>query len=141
MSKRILIVGAAAAVTAALSAQTKESPEAALVTKARAIHERVLTIDTHIDFEPVHFTAACNYTRRLVTQANLPKMREGHLDVAFFVVQVPQGPLTPAGYADAYRQALVKFDAVHRLTEQIAPREIQLALTSADVSRIAQAGR
>jgi microsomal dipeptidase-like Zn-dependent dipeptidase len=57
------------------------------------------------------------------------------------VVQVPQGPLTPAGYADAYRQAVEKFDAVHRLTEQIAPKEIQLALSSGDVSRIAQSGR
>jgi membrane dipeptidase len=113
----------------------------ALVAQARAIHERVLTIDTHIDFEPAHFTAACNYTRRLVTQVNLPKMRDGGLDVAFFVVQVPQGPLTPAGYADAYRQAVAKFDAVHRLTEQIAPKEIQLARTPADVLRIAQTGR
>ena len=113
----------------------------ALVANARAIHERVMTIDTHIDFDPAHFTAACNYTRRLVTQVNLPKMRDGGLDVAFFVVQVPQGPLTPAGYADAYRQAVEKFDAVHRLTEQIAPKEIQLALSSGDVSRIAQSGR
>jgi membrane dipeptidase len=142
MSKTLLIVGTAAAVIAALSAQTKTSTtDAALVARARAIHERVLTIDTHIDFEPAHFTAACNYTRRLVTQVNLPKMRDGRLDVAFFVVQVPQGVLTPAGYADAYRQALAKFDAVHRLTEQIAPDEIQLALSSADVSRIARTGR
>jgi membrane dipeptidase len=143
MTRAVLIACAAAAVAATVSAQKKESAttEAALVAKARAIHERVLTIDTHIDFEPAYFTAACNYTRRLVTQANLPKMRDGRLDVAFFVVQVPQGPLTPAGYGEAYRQALAKFDAVHRLTEQIAPKEIQLALTSADVSRIAQAGR
>jgi membrane dipeptidase len=101
----------------------------------------VLTIDTHIDFEPDHFTAECNYTRRLITQVNLPKMRDGGLDVAFFVVHVPQGPLTAAGYADAYRQAVAKFDAIHRLTEQIAPKEIGLALTPADVTRIAQSGR
>jgi membrane dipeptidase len=138
MPTRLLMACAAAAVTATLSAQ---GSDAALIARARAIHERVLTIDTHIDFEPAHFTAACNYTRRLVTQANLPKLRDGRLDVAFFVVQVPQGPLTPAGYADAYRQAVAKFDAVHRLTEQIAPKEIQLALTTADVSRIAQTGR
>jgi membrane dipeptidase len=129
---------AAAIVVAPLAAQPTD---AALVARARAIHARVLTIDTHIDFEPAHFTAACNYTRRLVTQANLPKMRDGGLDAAFFVVQVPQGPLTPAGYADAYSKAVEKFDAVHRLTEQLAPKEIQLALTSADVSRIAQTGR
>ena len=138
MPTRLLIACAAAVVTATLSAQ---GSDAALIARARAIHERVLTIDTHIDFEPAHFTAACNYTRRLVTQANLPKLRDGRLDVVFFVVQVPQGPLTPAGYADAYRQAVAKFDAVHRLTEQIAPKEIQLALTTADVPRIAQTGR
>jgi membrane dipeptidase len=68
-------------------------------------------------------------------------MRDGGLDVAFFIVHVPQGPLTPAGYADAYRQAIAKFDAIHRLTEQIAPKAIGLALSPADVTRIAQSGR
>jgi len=139
VSKLRPLVCIALAATATLWAA--QGSDDALVAKARAIHERVLTIDTHIDFEPAHFAATCNYTRRLVTQVNLPKMRDGGLDVAFFVVQVPQGPLTPAGYADAYRQAVAKFVAVHRLTEQSAPKEIQLALTSADVSRIAQTGR
>jgi len=143
MRRGVLIACAAAVVTATLFAQGRDPalPDPALAARARAIHERVLTIDTHIDFEPAHFTASCNYTRRLVTQANLPKMRDGRLDAAFFIVQVPQGALTPAGYAEAYRQALAKFDAVHRLAEQIAPKEIALALTSADVARIAQSGR
>jgi membrane dipeptidase len=139
VSKRILVVCVVVAET--MTVWAAQASNDALVANARAIHERVMTIDTHIDFDPAHFTAACNYTRRLVTQVNLPKMRDGGLDVAFFVVQVPQGPLTPAGYADAYRQAVEKFDAVHRLTEQIAPKEIQLALASGDVSRIAQSGR
>jgi membrane dipeptidase len=138
MRRACLLIGAAALASGALVAQESDQ---ALVARARAIHERVLTIDTHIDLEPEHFTADCNYTRRLVTQVNLPKMRDGGLDVGFFIVHVPQGPLTPAGYADAYRQAVAKFDAVHRLTEQIAPKEIGLALTSADVTRIAQSGR
>jgi membrane dipeptidase len=114
---------------------------ARLIERARAIHERVLTIDTHIDFDVAYFTAECNYTRRLITQANLPKMREGGLDVPFLVVHVPQGPLTPAGYSDAYRQAVAKFDALHRLTGQVAPKEIALARTSADVARLAASGR
>jgi membrane dipeptidase len=138
MSRGLLIACAAAVVTAVLAAQ---EPDATLVARARAIHDRVLTIDTHVDFEPAHFTAECNYTRRLVTQVNLPKMRDGGLDVAFFAVHVPQGPLAPAGYAEAYRRAVVKFDAIHRLTEQIAPNDIGLALTPADVMRIAQSGR
>jgi membrane dipeptidase len=115
--------------------------DAALVARARAIHGHVLTLDTHNDIEPEHFTASCNYTMRLTTQVNLPKMREGGLDVSFMIAYVGQGPLTPQGYEDAYRQAVAKFDAVHRLTEQIAPKEIGLALTPADVRRIAASGR
>ena len=57
------------------------------------------------------------------------------------MVQVGQGPLTPEGYADAHRQAVAKFDAVHRLTEQIAPKQIGLALTPDEVTRIADSGR
>jgi membrane dipeptidase len=115
--------------------------DAALVARARAIHDRVLTLDTHNDIEPEHFTPTCNYAQRLTTQVNLPKMKEGGLDVSFMIVYVGQGPLTPAGYDDAYRQAVAKFDAVHRLTEQIAPKEIGLALTADDVRRIAASGR
>jgi membrane dipeptidase len=115
--------------------------DAALVARARAIHERVLTLDTHNDIEPEHFTPSCNYTMPLTTQVNLPKMRQGGLDVSFMIVYVGQGPLTPQGYEDAYRQAVAKFDAVHRLTEQIAPKEIGLALTPADVRKIAASGR
>lgn len=113
----------------------------AVVARARAIHDRVLTLDTHNDIEPEHFTPTCNYTQRLTTQVNLPKMKDGGLDVSFLIVYVGQGPLTPAGYADAYGQAVAKFDAIHRLTEQIAPKEIGLALSASDVPRIAASGR
>ena len=68
-------------------------------------------------------------------------MFEGGLDASFFIVYVGQGPLTPEGYESAYKQAVAKFDAVHRLTEQIAPDKIQLALTAADVRRINATGK
>src|SRR5882757_9582682 len=55
------------------------------------------------------------------------------MDVSFMIVFVGQGPLTKEGFDDAYRQAVAKFDAIHRLTEQIAPDKIGLALTPADV--------
>ena len=105
----------------------------ALVAKARAIHDKVIKLDTHNDIEPSNFTPDCNYTMRLATQVNLPKMIEGGMDVSFMVVYVGQGPLTPEGFDDAYKQAIAKFDAIHRLTEKIAPDQIGLALTPADV--------
>ena len=119
-----------------------QTPDAALVAKAKAIHERVITLDTHVDIDPRNFTAGPrNYTQALDTQVNLPKMEKGGLDAAFFIVYVGQGPLTTEGYDKAYAQAIAKFDAIHRLTEQIAPTKIGLALTAADVRAIAASGR
>ena len=133
-----LWVGVAVAVigTAGLAAQGD-----ALTAKARAIHERVLTLDTHVDINASNFTAECNYTRDLGNQVNLPKMVKGGLDAAFFIVYVGQGELTPDGYANAYRQASEKFDAIHRLTKEIAPDQIGLALTSKDARRIYKSGK
>jgi membrane dipeptidase len=138
LGPRLLTTCAAVVLPLALAAQ---GADADLLARARAIHERLLTIDTHIDFDLAHFTAGCNYTQRLITQANLPKMREGGLDVAFLVVHVAQGPLTPAGYSDAYRLAVAKFDAVRRLADQIASKEVALAQTSGDVTSLARSGR
>ena len=107
--------------------------DAALIAKAKLIHGRVLKLDTHNDIDPANFTADCNYKMRLTTQVNLPKMVEGGMDVSFMIAYVGQGPLTPEGYDAAYRQVVEKFDAVHRLTEKIAPDNIGLALTPADV--------
>jgi membrane dipeptidase len=121
------------------SAQT--GVDAALIQKARGIHDRVITLDTHADINPENFTRQKNYTQRLETQVNLPKMVEGGLDTAFFIVYVGQGPLTPEGYDSAYKQAVAKFDAVKHLTSEIAPGQIGLALTAADVPRIAKSGK
>ncbi|WP_051670645.1 dipeptidase [Bryobacter aggregatus] len=115
-----------------------QASDAALLTKAKGIHSRVLKLDTHNDIDTANFTPDCNYTMRLTTQVNLPKMIEGGMDVSFMIAYVGQGPLTPDGYANAYRQAVDKFDAVHRLTEKIAPDKIGLALTPADVLALHQ---
>jgi membrane dipeptidase len=110
-----------------------QSPDAALIAKAKAIHDKVIKLDTHNDIAPSNFTSDCHYGMRLTTQVNLPKMVEGDMDVTFMIAYVGQGLLTPEGYDDAYRQAVEKFDAIHRFTEKIAPDSIRLALTPADV--------
>jgi membrane dipeptidase len=130
-----------AAALAAPIAQTSTPPDDALVKKARAIHERVIALDTHDDINVADFTPERNYTQDLGNQVNLPKMTAGGLDASFFIVYVGQGPLTAEGYDSAYQQAIEKFDAIHRLTEKIAPDTIELALTAADVRRISKAGK
>ncbi len=141
--KTICVIAAAALTVATLTVRplAQAGADAALIQKARAIHDRVITLDTHADINPDNFTRAKNYTQRLETQVNLPKMVEGGLDAAFFIVYVGQGPMTPEGYDAAYKQAVAKFEAVHHLTKEIAPGQIELALTAADVARIAKSGK
>jgi len=118
-----------------------QESERDLVATARAIHDRVITIDTHNDINPSNFSAERNYTMDLNTQVNIPKMESGGLDVSWMIVYVGQGPLNPEGYANAYDTAIAKFEAIHRLAEEIAPEQIEIAYTSEDVRRIAASGK
>ncbi|MCA9761935.1 MAG: dipeptidase [Gemmatimonadetes bacterium] len=115
-----------------------------LEARARAIHDRVLTLDTHVDISPANFrVGAPNYADLLPrTQVDLTKMERGGLDGAFLIVYVGQSAeLTPEGFAAAKAQALEKFAAVHRLVDSIAPGRAELALTAADATRIHAAGK
>jgi membrane dipeptidase len=138
---RSLFAVAAILVAALVVHDSPVDAQSDLERRAREIHDRVITLDTHVDINPANFTASRNYTQDLDTQVNLPKMMKGGLDAAFFIVYVGQGPLTPEGYDNAYKQAIEKFDAIHRLTKEIAPEQIELALTAADVPRIAAKGK
>ena len=116
--------------------------------QARAIHERVITLDSHIDFTAADLTSERNYTQRLETQFNLPNMIDGGLDGLFFVIYVgqtreSQNPeaLKPASYERVYKLAIEKFDAVHRFAREIAPAALELALTSDDVRRLGSQGK
>jgi len=134
------LLAAAAALLLAAPAAAQDDP--ALLARARAIHERVITLDTHVDINPGNFTAERNYTQRLSTKVDLPKMEEGGYDAVFFAVYVGQrDDFTPEAYARVHQEALDKFAAIHRLAEEIAPDRIGLALTSDDVRRIAASGR
>jgi membrane dipeptidase len=108
---------------------------------AKRIHDSVITIDTHNDINVKNFTDSINYTQRLETQVNLPKMEEGGLDVSWLIVYTGQDSLNSSGYEKAKENAMAKFEAIHRLCEEIAPDQIELALTSDDVRRIVASGK
>ena len=122
---------------AAVAMETEQQ----LIERALAIHERVITLDTHADINTSNFTPDNNYTSDLDTQVNLPKMVQGGLDVAWFIVYTGQSTLDSEGYAAAYANAIDKFDAIHRLAEEIAPDQIEIAYNSDDVRRITADGK
>ena len=120
------------------------APDAAMIAAARGIHERVMTIDTHVDINPANFRSdTVNYSTRLPrTQVDVVKMEEGGLDGAFLIVYVGQTPeLDSAAFAKANAAALEKFAAIHRLTEQIAPTRVGLATSAAQARAIYASGR
>ncbi len=118
-----------------------ELSEEELMELAKGIHERVMTLDTHCDINTSNFTEEKNYTQDLETQVTLPKMEDGGLDVAWFIVYTGQGDLTEEGYAAAYENAMDKFTAIHRLCEEIAPDRIGLATTSEEARKIYAEGK
>jgi membrane dipeptidase len=123
------------------SNQSVETDSLAMINKAKEIHKRVITLDTHCDINVNNFTDSVNYTQDLDSQVTLPKMEKGGLDVAWFIVYTGQDTLTDEGYAKAYKNAMSKFHAIHKLTKEIAPDRIELATTSDDVRRIQANGK
>ena len=109
--------------------------------KVKRVHAEVITIDTHCDINVSNFTEETNYTQRLNTQVDIPKMKEGGLDVAWFIVYTGQGELNEEGYSKAKENAYSKFEAIANLTSQYAPEDIELARSSQEVFDIVDRGK
>lgn len=106
-----------------------------------AIHERVITLDTHIDIhEDMTFDPIYDPGTDTPQQVDLGKMDEGGLDAGFFIVYVGQGVRDDAGYALAEAKARRKFSAIHRMTQHY-PDRIGLAFTPDEFDEIAASGR
>ncbi len=114
--------------------------DAALEARARAIHERVMTLDTHVDIPLDYATHKADPGGFTELQNDLPKMRAGGLDAAFFIVYTPQGPMTEEGYAKARDIAFTRLSAIHRLVNAY-PDEVALARTAKEARAIAKSGR
>ena len=122
----------AAALSACVPAATPEATAPA--SDPAAIHERVLTLDTHLD-TPIHFDRAGwrfgdahSYVGDL-SHVDLPRMRAGGLDGGIFVIYTGQGPLTDAGYAAAAAHAQRRIASTERVFADV--RDGMTQVTSA----------
>jgi len=107
------------------------------------IHAESITIDTHVDIGRDYATAEVDPgidNPRL--KCDLTKMEQGGMDGVFLAVYVGSRPeFTEEAYKQAYDTAMVKFAAIHRLTEEMYPDRCELATTPADVERIVKTGK
>jgi membrane dipeptidase len=131
---------------AALSSCRVKLDERGVEARAREIHRRVLTVDTHCD-------TAFNLLRkdwrigdrhdpalRASGKIDLPRMAEGGLDAEFFAVFVGQGPRTTEGNAIAREEAIVGLEAVHKMSRDY-PGLVGLAFSPEDAYRLKKEGR
>jgi membrane dipeptidase len=116
------------------------APADDLLARAAAVHSRTLTLDTHVDI-PFDFATPTADPLDGDMQVTLRGMRDGGLDAAFFIVYVGQTPRSAEGYANAARDAMIKFDAIRRMTYELYPDWIALAYDADDVERIIAEGR
>jgi membrane dipeptidase len=120
----------------------KEAVEA----EALAIHDRVLTVDTHCDTpmrllrEGWDIGERHDPDQRGSGKIDLPRMAEGGLDAEFFAVFIGQGERTPEGYAKAKSRALQMLDAIHKMCEDY-PHLVELATSPEDAYRIEKDGK
>jgi membrane dipeptidase len=125
----------------ALSARQAPA-DAALLAKAKAIHEKAITLDSHVDIGGADYaTEKLDPGGPTSRKCDLPKMKAGGLDGVFLAAYVGQRPdLTATGFKPAYNQAIAGLEAINRLTK-MHPELCDLGRSPADVERIAKTGK
>jgi len=111
----------------------------------RHLHERILTLDTHLDTPSLFERPGWNFAEWHNvewdgSQVDIPRMEQGGLDGGFFVIYTAQGPLTPAGYAAARDAALMRAVAIQRVVAA-NPDKLAFATTAADAERLHREGK
>jgi len=143
MARHLIAVAIATlVVTFAGAAAQQASSEAELLAKARAIHDRVFTVDSHVDIlGATYATPALDPGKPTRLKCDLPKMKAGGMDGVFLAVYTGQRQdFTPAGYKAVYAEAIDRFDAIDRLTA-MHPGLCELARTPGDAERIEKTGK
>lgn len=111
---------------------------------SRALHERLLVLDSHMDtprqLSRPGWSILQRHSPEDLSQVDLPRMREGGLDGGFWAVYTPQGSLDEAGMARASDQGLATLARIRDLVAR-NPDDFALALTPEDAPRIAAEGK
>lgn len=117
-----------------------------LLVRAKDIHEKVLTVDTHADTPSRLLREGWiigewhNPEERSSGCIDLPRMKEGGLDAEFFAVYVGQGERTPEGYVRAKERVDRLLEALYQM-EKDHPDLVEIATTPDDAYRLEKLGK
>ena len=111
--------------------------DAALEARARSLHTNAIVVDTHADTTPLFEDPNWHFDERhALGHVDLPRMREGGLDVQFWSIYLGR----TEGPGRAIRTALKRIDAIDRMHAQ-HPDQLELAESAAEIRRIVGAGK
>lgn len=129
----------------ALAGCATTTPEPEIVDEKRAIHERAMVLDSHLDTPALLVQPGFDITRRNTvsedySQVDLPRMVQGGLDGGFWVIYTPQGPLTEKAYQITRDTALLRAQAIHNMVSAYADA-FAYATKAEDAEAIVAGGR
>lgn len=124
----------------ALAGATPLAAQGVSEAEARAIHERILTVDTHIDTGANYATYELDPGGFTHDQVSLPGMRAGGMDAGFFIVYTRQGALDDEGIVAGRAMAEDKYQGINRMIRGY-PDQIGLATTADEAEAVAASGR
>lgn len=107
--------------------------------RAKEIHDKYLTIDTHTD-TPLDFHGSYNVGTREWTQVNVPKMEEGHLDGQYLACWIAQGERDEKHSAEAVQLIDSLIDAIYWQVD-MNKDVCAIARTADDLARIKAEGK
>ncbi len=143
--KRVLRVYVVTLCSAILSLACSSEEE--LARKAAPIHERALTVDTHIDWPSrqlsnPEFVPGERHEpgKRESQQWDLIRMKEGGLDAVFMSIFTAQGPRNEEGHLKAKEHALKLIEITKKMASDY-PDLAEMAYAAADAERIAQSNK
>ncbi|WP_395630081.1 dipeptidase [Aquidulcibacter sp.] len=136
----LVSISLAAFVFEPVSAKTLPSERA-----ARALHERILTLDSHLDTpavvaRPGFDILKHNDWKTAFAQVDVPRMKKGGLDGGFWVIYTAQGPRTPEGLNAARDAGLMRAVVIREMLAR-SPKYFGLALKADDAAKIAAEGK
>lgn len=142
MRQLSFLIAALVAGNGTLAAQAGRDPQ--VPQAARALHERLLVLDSHLDtpmrLDQADWDIRDRHETSAYSQVDLPRMIEGGLDGGMWVIYTPQRGRDAAAQRVARDHGLKRLLQLHRMVAA-HPDLFELALTSEDARRIAAGGK
>jgi membrane dipeptidase len=111
--------------------------------KAMEIHNKALTVDTHVDTPMAILNQGLDMAKRNVSpqsRVDFIRMQEGGLDAIFFAAFTGQSERTPENTEEAYRVAHQMINATYAACTKY-PQLAQIATSAADAAQLKEEGK